>query len=401
MEYLSVKQTAAKWNMSARFVQRRCMEGRIDGATKIGTSWVIPASAKKPNDMRRTVSKEKLLADTQANKNKHDIMPLMNAVFTIGGCKEYIAAIEDKDEKNIATAEYFYYTGNARKCSDIAEKYIKSEIFELRVSALWLYAMSNLSLDKLNNTKKALKFVKEIYDNTNDDSPKLERALAICLYNAVLTQFHLLKPKDIPETQDYMRQLPAGLRYFICFSQAYFAYNNNLYGTSIGMAEIALALDDVKYPIARIYLHLICTMCYIHIGYTHLSEIHLNKALHYAKPDKFVMPFGELHMELCGMLEAVVKKKAPEDFNKIINVAKGYSSGWLRLHNEITGDNIPTDLTPTEYTIAMLVARKWQSKEIAAHLGITENSVNKSVSETMSKMGVSKRAEIKKIMLPR
>ncbi len=82
-------------------------------------------------------------------------------------------------------------------------------------------------------------------------------------------------------------------------------------------------------------------------------------------------------------------------------MSKNYSLGWRKIHNEMTGDNIPLDLTPAEYTVAMLVARGWSSKEIAAHLDITENAVHKSVSEVMNKMGVSKRSDIKKIMLPR
>lgn len=52
MEYLSIRQTAEKWGISKRRVQRLCAEGRILGAVKIDSSWVIPATAEKPNDQR-------------------------------------------------------------------------------------------------------------------------------------------------------------------------------------------------------------------------------------------------------------------------------------------------------------------------------------------------------------
>lgn len=52
MEYLSIRQTAEKWNLSVRRVQVLCANNRIPGALRIGYSWAIPADATKPNDER-------------------------------------------------------------------------------------------------------------------------------------------------------------------------------------------------------------------------------------------------------------------------------------------------------------------------------------------------------------
>ena len=52
MEYLSIKQIAEKWDISARRINVLCSEGRIEGAIKIGHYWVIPANAEKPKDAR-------------------------------------------------------------------------------------------------------------------------------------------------------------------------------------------------------------------------------------------------------------------------------------------------------------------------------------------------------------
>ena len=48
MEYLTVRETAEKWNLSVRTVQQLCTAGRIPGAQKFGTAWAIPAEAEKP-----------------------------------------------------------------------------------------------------------------------------------------------------------------------------------------------------------------------------------------------------------------------------------------------------------------------------------------------------------------
>lgn len=52
MNYLSIKQTAEKWNISHRWISDLCVDGRIPGATKIGSYWAIPEDAEKPKDER-------------------------------------------------------------------------------------------------------------------------------------------------------------------------------------------------------------------------------------------------------------------------------------------------------------------------------------------------------------
>ncbi len=402
MEYITIKEAAEKWEMSERFLQRLCKQGRVEGAKKLGVVWVIPQNAKRPVTSRGQEAKKEQAEraiEIERDKQKHNIMPLMNAMFPLGKAEEYIENIKDKTEKEIALAEYAYYTGDVKKCVSVAGKYIKSDIPELRTSALWLYAFANLSLDKQGDTKKALKIIKELYDNTDDTSPKTERALAVCLYNATLTEMHLAKTLDMPQTQHYAYLLPKGLRYFIFFSQAYYAYTHNLHGTAVGIAETALAFENERYPISSIYLHLVCSIGYIHLGHKDISAHHLREAVKYAKADNFWQPFGELHKELSGMVELVMKKEDKENYRKIISLAKKYSSSWQKLNSEINGNEIYDTLTPTEYTIAMLTARDWSAKEIAAHLEITQDAVHKARTNILSKTSILKQNDFKAVML--
>lgn len=52
MEYLSIRQISEKWGISKRRIQVLCSEGRIPGAMRIDSSWVIPSDAEKPKDAR-------------------------------------------------------------------------------------------------------------------------------------------------------------------------------------------------------------------------------------------------------------------------------------------------------------------------------------------------------------
>ncbi|MCE5234718.1 MAG: helix-turn-helix domain-containing protein [Eubacteriales bacterium] len=57
MDYLTVRDAAKNWNVSERWVQQYCIEGRIEGVKKFGVSWAIPADAKKPADPRKNIRK--------------------------------------------------------------------------------------------------------------------------------------------------------------------------------------------------------------------------------------------------------------------------------------------------------------------------------------------------------
>lgn len=57
MEYISAKEAAEKWNITRRRVLVYCLDGRIEGAVKVGSTWIVPKDALKPTDPRK---KEKI-----------------------------------------------------------------------------------------------------------------------------------------------------------------------------------------------------------------------------------------------------------------------------------------------------------------------------------------------------
>ena len=52
MEFMTVKEAAAKWGLSERRLQTICSEGMIPGVIKFGKAWAIPVDAERPVDKR-------------------------------------------------------------------------------------------------------------------------------------------------------------------------------------------------------------------------------------------------------------------------------------------------------------------------------------------------------------
>lgn len=52
MKYMTTAQAAKEWGISQRRIALLCAEGRIEGACKLGKTWMLPESSKKPSDER-------------------------------------------------------------------------------------------------------------------------------------------------------------------------------------------------------------------------------------------------------------------------------------------------------------------------------------------------------------
>ena len=60
MDYMTLKQAGEKWGISPRMINYYCSAGRIAGAEKMGTVWLIPKDAEKPIDGRLKEKRENL-----------------------------------------------------------------------------------------------------------------------------------------------------------------------------------------------------------------------------------------------------------------------------------------------------------------------------------------------------
>lgn len=72
MQYLSVAETAKKWNVSERSVRNYYSQGRVLGAFLAGKTWNIPGNAEKPErsnkKKRQTITLLDILQDEKASK---------------------------------------------------------------------------------------------------------------------------------------------------------------------------------------------------------------------------------------------------------------------------------------------------------------------------------------------
>ena len=398
--YLSLREAAEKWGVSERRINQYCTQGRIPGAHKFGKSWAIPAHAQKPEDPRRTRNKgpAQPVPQPEALLAGLTLMPLMNTPFAPGKCLAAVEAIEEGPQRDIALAEYHYFSGQAEAAAREAEAYLTSGDMGARLSACLLYAYANLSLGRIQQARFALQELNTALAAAGKQSPQLQAASAfVAAAGAVL--LHLPLPAGLPEIQSFLPMLPPGLRAFARYVYAHYRYLQGDYGPSAGIVEGALAMGAGRYPIPAIYLHLVAVMDYMSLKQAEGAKDHLLSAWALARPDDLIEGFGEHHGLLGGMLESVIKPGWPEDFKRIIDITYRFSAGWRRVHNPETGHDVADDLTTTEFAVCMLAARGWNNQDIAEHLHMSSLTLKSHISQAMKTLQIGTRKDLKQYML--
>lgn len=70
MKYLSVTETAKKWNVSERSVRNYCALGKVEGAFLTGKTWNVPEDAQKPDRINKRIETPTMLSEILAAEKK-------------------------------------------------------------------------------------------------------------------------------------------------------------------------------------------------------------------------------------------------------------------------------------------------------------------------------------------
>ena len=330
---------------------------------------------------------------------ENTVLPLINTAFEPGNARKAAESFEDRDFREIAIAEFYYFTGQAQKCSDQVDIYIMSSRLELKLSACMLYVYSNLTLGNAKASERGLEIIRECL-RKEMVAPTSERNTAYCVFAGYAGTVLLhLSTEELPDMKKYMSSLPQGLRIFAASIISHTLYLNGEYSRALGICDAALFSCKEIYPVGMIYLHCVTAMCEISLKNPAEAEKAILTAWKLAVKDELIEPFIELHGLLQGLLESCIRKENPEMYRKISDAVITFSRGWMAVHNPASDRPVTDALTTMEFSIAMLACRDWSNREIAEHMGVSLNTVKHYLTDIFNKLHVKKRDELKNFVL--
>lgn len=391
MEYISAKEAAERWGIQVRGVQELCKAGRIQGAFKFERSWMIPASAQKPEDPRRAGSKSSGAVSygyypglisyfIHAPSGKSDRLPT--------GITDPAAILEYK-------AELLYFTGEIDACRDMLHGVDDGGTLLSRLS---LVLPLSVCLGDVPAFNSAVEGVYALIDQAPDSvGSRAARLLHSC------TALGLYMPHFVPEwiRDGQFAGLPAELIPFAIYTRSKYLLTAKREAEAKAAAETALSFLPVEsgFSLIHLYLRLICSAALCAAGDMHASEAHLRETMSLAMPYDYVIPFTEFLTLHSGLIESVSQQEYPEQYRRVIQLWTRCWKNWMAFRGRLTMSSATAILSNREHHLTRLLADDLTYAEAAERLGMSVGSVKNMASVIYAKLHVGGKTELKDYVL--
>ncbi|HWQ50962.1 MAG TPA: helix-turn-helix transcriptional regulator [Terriglobales bacterium] len=394
MEYSTVAETAEKWGVTARQVQRLLAEGRVPNAKKYGRSWMLPADAEKPGDARRESS-----APAPEDPLPADLLRLLEVATTPLPHRNpdaILKTVKDERVRRQFDAELAYLRGDFTRVMRCFDETEGDEAARLRASLVAVAAA--ISLGDYPAYLKIESYLKDCVKTGKGDliSAFAELGLASVYVSASAPKmvpgwlkegdFSAFPPQLGPQYMHYLRA-----KYLLCIGR---------YEAAHAVAQTALAFGapdrGITYP--DLYLRVAAALSCRFLGREEEAKRVLLGAMRIALPHGFITPFAETVSDFGGLIEECVMETYPACHDSLIDQWQRTVKNWVNFHNRFTQDNLSMILSRREFYLAQLVARRVPYAEIAAKYGISVGRLKNIMLEIYEKLYISGRDELAKII---
>ncbi len=410
MEYIKIEEAASKWGLSVRRVQDLCKMGRVPGAMRFGTNWMIPKLSERPVDGR---SKEGKAAMANAEENhplirKSPFLDMTDLYSAPGTANESIKALAAYPEAQaLFSAEIAYSRGEINKVIAQAEYFLeKHSGFYAVLSGGMLLSLVAMWKGDVSLWYKAKKHLFEAPWTTEKDRDIISLSIAS-------VDLSIRNTKDFPDWfyRGRFENLPADAH-----PAARVFYIKHLLVSAQDLAAGRLRLNDVsglgllrsipfivepmvvqavvdKTIMVEIYLRLLCAIAYRQTGDDANAVMHLDKAIALCLPDRLYGPLCEHRRQLGLFLDERLMLADPSAAKKVKELHKILHRGWTKLHNAVMNDSVSSKLSSREREVARLAAFGLKDSQIAEQLHLTKASIKSILQMARNKTGVKDRRE--------
>lgn len=403
MDYIKVTDAATKWGISIRRAQDLCRMGKVPGAVRFGTNWMIPADATKPRDGR-------VKAEKQPEKLSI-VMPRQTPqIMTSGFYREPGSAQQciEKLSGNSATADLFegwlaFNQGNLAKALELvlplldveADYYGTLNVGSLTMAcAIWkndaaLWRIGRAHISSVTCTSEIEEKLRNFWLGISD-AGILTNIQSLNWYS--WSKFNKLPEDFVPVVLFYYAKYMHKMGVLLARGEAKFpdVQGLGLLRMYPYLAESLIAqVQRSGAVIAEICIRLFCADAYINIGMNNAGLHHLDIALSLALPDKLYGILAEFRIMLSSVMDDRLEKLDPEAAKEVKRLNRMMSENWMEMNNR----PVSLELSERQKEVARLAALGLTNNEIADRLNISNHTVKSIISMIMNKTGAKKRSE--------
>jgi tetratricopeptide (TPR) repeat protein len=370
MDYLTAAETAEKWQVSPRQVQRLLAEGRIVGVKKFGKRYLIPVSAKKPPNMRSGAEAP------QAPALFSDLIAVINATHILWPRDEPDRVLELIDDEELRILPEMWLAYLRGEFETITRRFSELEAEStVRFCASTVALSSAIALSDYPLFQEIEGYLKSVVDAkiSPEASYCAEMTLASAYISAAAPEMACawVKKGDFAALPHVLRATAAFIRV------RFFQWKKN-YEAMLAVAQTASVLCASPEGISffDVYLQILCAVAYHALGYNEEAEKCLREAMRSYLGYGFITPFADIVHSSGGLVERLLKQEFPEYHDAVVAQAQRTAPNWIAFHNRFTKECITQILPIRDYQIALLAARGIPNKQIAEHFHISPGTLN-------------------------
>lgn len=386
MEYITTKEASAKWGISTTRITVLANEGRIPGAQRLGRSWLIPASAIKPPELKANQSKSNNINNNTNSFSfslyhfRSDWNPAMAEGF-LGQKKQLVEA-----EKAVLECRFLDgYT--------LLESIIRSpEDISTEIGALWYAGLCCIALNKTNDFSKIYLRLQMILSK---DFPNRKNYIIVL----DILKTYVESIGSTAQSDKYYLDVHDQCLPLMCL---YVGYTNltreAMKPKTADLQLLELNLRFLKTTGAVVAMEMM--HCHL-LGIYYMrhdsveAERHAKEIVKIAYENQLYFPLVTYYRYFTPVLSPVLETY-PEEFQTRCNeMISEYIENFNEFFKNFSDEAVISRLSDEDYPYIYAVLTDLSNALIAEKYGISEQTVKRRFTKVCEKLGISTKKELK------
>lgn len=388
MEYITTKEASAKWGISTTRITILANEGRIEGAQRLGKSWIIPANATKPPELK---------ANHSRSAKKKELAIFSFPLFHFRPDYRYIEEEQlCEQQRNLLTAETAVLECRFIDAYPILESILKKpEDIATEIGGLFYAGLCCIALDKPED------------------------------FSRIFLRFQMILSKDIPHRDDLAIILDVLKTYVETIKSATKKYTQNtdvhdqclaLATLQAGYAELAKEftksgtanapllelnlrhLENTSSITAQEMLHCHLLGIYLLRGDMTLAAKHAKVLVQLVYDNKIYFPLVTYYSYLSPVIDPVLALYSEDFQNHFRDLFLQYDKNFTAFLSSTTESAKMLKLSDEDYAYISEIMIGSSNSKIAAKHNISLPTVNRKIDNLSKKLGVHGKKELKEFL---
>lgn len=388
MEYITTKDASIKWGISTTRITILANEGRIPGAERLGKSWLIPANATKPTELK---------ANHSRSKKKEPFAGTVDFSFPLYHFRPDWSSTKEShlsnQQKQLLLAENAIMECRFTDAYPMLQPILDNpEDIVTEIGCIWCIGICCVGLNKPN---EFIKIYHKLQMLLSEDFPNRDD-LAIILDNlkSYVDTLESFANNNSCNTDIHEQCLP-----LLCLQRGYSIMTHEIMypGTAdTRLLELNLRLlQSTSSIVVTQIMHLFLLGIYFLRQDVAKAKMHGKLAIEIAFENGLFFPLATYYASF-NLILAPILAEYPENFQKHCHkIINQYEKNFNSFLASISEHSVISKLAEADYPYIYAVMLNMSNSVIADRMGISQRTVKRKIDVICDKLGVTNKKELK------